>query len=160
MSTTEYTDQTDAPEVIEVEGTPDPEPQTLAEPQEVEAAADDARDNEGPSREAAKYRRRLREAEAERDAAQGATEAAQRALVEHLAATVGRIRPEALWASGVELSALLDDAGNVDAERVSEAADVAVGALGLTRQPKPDANQGRSSAATGHDSWTQAFAPR
>ena len=83
---------------------------------------DDADDGHGagPGREAAKYRRRLREAETERDRLSEQVGALQRAEVERLA-TADDLRPAALWASGVELAGLLTDDGTVDAEKVSAA---------------------------------------
>lgn len=113
-----------------------------------------------PNREAAKYRRQLRDTEKALTAAQEAVTTAQRALVEHLAQQVGRIRPDALWASGVELPNLLDEAGNVDPSKVTEAADEAAARLGLSRRPKPDPSQGRSDSGPTQSAWEQAFAPR
>ena len=108
--------------------------------------------------EAAKYRRRLRETEAERDALNGRVEAAQRALVDHLASTVGRIRPGALWASGAKLADLLDADGNVDQAAVTTACDSAAKTLGLAHIPKPDRSQGMGG--TSGNGWTDAFRPR
>lgn len=108
-------------------------------------------------REAAKYRRRLREVEAERDALVSRAEAAQRTLVEHLARSQGRIKPEALWASGVSLEALAGEDGNVDPVKVVQACDQAAALLGLSRSPKPDRSQGVSSGRL--LGFTDAFGP-
>lgn len=93
---------------------------------------DDAGD--GPGREAAKYRRRLREAENERDQLAGRVEALQRAEVDRLAKADG-MRPAALWASGTELAGLLDDDGTVDAAKVTAAIEGAREQLGIPKPP-------------------------
>ncbi|WP_142391347.1 hypothetical protein [Mycobacterium sp. ENV421] len=94
---------------------------------------DDAAD-EGPGREAAKYRRRLRDTEAERDALAARVEALQRAEVERQA-TVGGLKPAALWASGTELAGLLGDDGTVDESKVSAAIAGARESLGIPKPP-------------------------
>lgn len=101
---------------------------------------DDASD--GPGREAAKYRRRLREAETERDRLAGQVESLQRAEVERLA-TVDGLRPAALWASGVELADLLTDDGTVDASKVSVAIAGARESLGIPT-PAHNTKEGRT----------------
>lgn len=109
------------------------------------APADEGPSEDGKaSKEAARYRVALREAEAARDAVTAQLDAARRSLVEHLAQREN-VRPAALWASGVELSSLLDEAGNVNPTAVAEACDNAVRTLGLSRTPKPDPAQAASS---------------
>lgn len=97
-----------------------------------DGAADD--DGDGPGREAAKYRRRLRSAEAERDRLAGQVESLQRAAVERLA-TADKLRPAALWASGAELADLLGDDGTVDTSKVSDAIEAARQQLGIPTPP-------------------------
>lgn len=89
-------------------------------------------ENEGGGREAAKYRRRLRETEAERDTLRGQLEALQRVAVEQVAGKHLR-KPAGLWASGVTPAELLDDHGIVDPEKVATAARAAADTLGLSR---------------------------
>jgi len=86
--------------------------------------APDANDDRGGNREAAKYRRQLREAEAARDALGERLAALQRGQAEtfareHLADGAD------LWRDGLDLTALLDDDGNLDAAKVAEAARAA-----------------------------------
>lgn len=84
----------------------------------------------GPNREAAKYRTRLREAEAERDTLREAVTALQRAEVERIAAD--RLsNPAGLWAAGVDMATLLTDQGTIDPAKVQQAATEAAEALGL-----------------------------
>lgn len=81
-------------------------------------------------REAAKYRRQLRDTEKERDTLASRLEALQRAEAERIAAS--KIdKGASLWASGVSLPDLLDADGNVDQDKVTAAAETAREALGL-----------------------------
>ena len=82
------------------------------------------------SRDAAKYRRRLRETEAERDTLAAQVEALQRTAIEAQAATEA-IKPAALWASGVQLADLITETGAIDAEKVTVACNTARDTLGL-----------------------------
>lgn len=73
----------------------------------------------GDGREAAKYRRQLRETEAERDTLSSRVEAMQRREVERLAAP-GLAAPADLWLTGTTLADMLDDDGNVDPAKVGD----------------------------------------
>lgn len=77
------------------------------------------------SPEAAKYRRRLREAEAQRDALSERLAAAQRREVEQLA---GKQLGDGadLWLTGAKLESMLTEAGDVDPAKVADAAKLAV----------------------------------
>lgn len=96
---------------------------------------DDSEGDDRPSREAAKYRRRLRDAETERDQLAQRLEAIQRAEVERLA-TAARMKPAAVWASGAELADLLTEDGAVDEQKVSDAITAAREAFGLAAPPR------------------------
>lgn len=117
------------------ENTTEETPTTAEEAPEVQTAEDDG----NPNAEAARYRRKLRDAEAERDALAGRLEVLQRAEAERIAAD-HMTKPAALWAAGTELADLLAEDGTVDPQRVAQASIGAVDALGLTpvrRRPKP-----------------------
>ena len=91
-----------------------------------DAGTDDAGTDEpaGANAEAAKYRRRLREAEAERDALVTRLDAAHRREVERNIGDGAGDRlgdPSDLWRGGVELAELLDEDGGVDAAKLAEA---------------------------------------
>lgn len=87
-----------------------------------DAGNGDASPSSDSNAEAAKWRRKLRDAEAERDALAERLAAHDRAAVE--AAVADRmIRPADLWLTGVEVADLLDDDGNVDAEKLTECLD-------------------------------------
>lgn len=89
-----------------------------------------ATEPESGNGEAAKYRRRLRAAEAERDTLTAQVQAMQRAEAERVAA-VHLSKPAALWAGGAELGDVLADDGTVDPDRVEEAARAVVAELGV-----------------------------
>lgn len=95
---------------------------------------DEAQENDkaSESREAAKYRTRLRDTEAERDTLQEQLTAARKQIVESMS---GLHRPEALWAAGVDLDALIDDEGRINPTAVREAVAAASDTLGLARRP-------------------------
>lgn len=124
--------------------------------------ADDTEDGGKPSREAATYRRRLRDTEAERDGLRTTVESLQRAEVERIAATE-LAQPAAIWkAEGAELAAMLDDDGRVDPGKVSALIADAKAALGLAGPPTgPSLDLGaRGSAPTSGSGWDSALEQR
>ncbi|PPF32277.1 hypothetical protein C5B93_15905 [Rathayibacter sp. AY1A2] len=112
--------------------------------------------------EAAKYRRQLREAEAERDTLRSRVESLQRSDVERIASTKIE-KASAVWAAGSQLADLLDEDGNVDPEKVAAAAESARDSLGLKHVPDPGVipNQGTTpqSVAPEAMSWAAALDP-
>lgn len=112
--------------------------------------------------DAAKYRRRLREAEAHRDRLQAHLDALDRAHADDTITALG-VRPEAVWATGTDLAALRDDDGNLDPDRVTAAAQAAADTLGLTPPPQPTGIGGLSSGAMQRperrDRFADAFRP-
>lgn len=110
-------------------------------------------------KEAAKYRRQLRDTEAERDALGEKVTALQRLAVETEARKHLR-KPEALWAAGADLAGLLDENGLPDPVKVEAASNDAVQRLGLNTTPKPDPSQGKSSySGPSAPSFSDAFKP-
>ncbi len=77
-------------------------------------------------REAARYRRSLREAETERDGLRGRVEAMQKAEVERLAAN-DLAAPADMWLTGTTLADLLDDNGDVDTAKVTDTIQRVIG---------------------------------
>lgn len=119
-------------------------------------------DQDGPGREAARYRRQLRDAESERDGLRGKVAALQRSEVQRIAAETLAV-PSSLWASGIELSSLLGEDGSVDPGLVAAAAANAASTMGLaprTRNPAPDLGQGQRSQAPAQQetSWADFLA--
>jgi hypothetical protein len=103
------------PDTTEPTRTPEP---VAAEPDTAAPAADDTADS---GKEAAKYRRRLRETEAERDTLTERLTTLQRSEAERLAAAALTDGAD-LWREGTELADLLDDDGNIDPDKVTAAA--------------------------------------
>ncbi|OBK44835.1 hypothetical protein A5656_05425 [Mycobacterium gordonae] len=141
---------TDETASVDTEGaeTADASPEGASEVDEDQDDADDdgASAGDGPGREAAKYRRRLRDAEAERDTLRATVESLQRAEVDRLATADG-LKPAALWSSA-ELGDLLGDDGTVDAARVSAAIATAREQLGIAPPPPPRGNFVKKEGAT------------
>jgi len=141
-----------------VPATPEPAPAADAA-QLDESLADDRDDTSKAGREAARYRVRLRETEAERDQLRSLVETLQRAEAERAVSDVLRV-PAGLWTAGTALADLLDDQGRVDPEKASAAARTARETVGLAaahRTPRPDLSQGRGSGGDSRDAWTKAF---
>lgn len=114
---------------------------------------------ENPNAEAAKYRTRLRETEAERDALAEQVTALRRAAVEDRL-KAQHVPPAGFWAAGVQLEDLLDEDGNLDDKAIKAAADNAVETLGLERigvHPRPVPSEGRVTRPSGTKSWEAAF---
>ncbi|MBB0969759.1 hypothetical protein G6016_12490 [Dietzia aerolata] len=142
--------------------------QTTTEATEVDDQTTDTPTEDQPqatenrNAEAARYRRQLRAAESERDALAETVTALRRAAVEDRV-KAQKVPTEGFWASGVQLEDLLDEAGGIDAQKVTAAADHAVETLGLQRvgvhmQPVP--SEGRTTNPSGSQGWKAAFAPK
>lgn len=132
VDTTEDVQQTDTPtdnvtvtESTDEDQISDPTPEVDAEDQ----------GDDGPGREAKKYRLRLREAEGRVAELESRVEAMQRAEVDRIATTQG-IKPAALWAAGTNLPDLLTETGTVDTDAVDAAIKAASESLGLPDRRK------------------------
>ena len=89
-----------------------------------------------PTNREARYRRRLRETEAERDQLVERLAVVQRGEAERLAA--GHLADGAdIWRDGAELAALLDEDGNVDPAKVKELATATAAAHPHWSRPAP-----------------------
>jgi hypothetical protein len=77
-------------------------------------------------------------------------------------AAVHGIKPEALWASGVELHELLDANGVPDEKAITAAVAAARTTLGIEspRKPVRSLKSGAAIPQERRDSWSSAFAPR
>lgn len=71
--------------------------------------------------EAAKYRRQLRDTEAERDTLAGQLKTARENIVTHMLSK-SPATLDAITAAGYEIDSLLDDDGNIDQEKLDAAA--------------------------------------
>ncbi|OBB76810.1 hypothetical protein [Mycobacterium sp. 852014-52144_SCH5372336] len=157
-STTEP-DTSDTPDTTD-EAPADQEPDDASEPD-----GDQEPDDKGGDREAARYRRQLRAAEAERDRLRSQVETYHRSEVERLAGSRGLIDPSDIWASGVSLDQMLTDAGQVDPARVDRVVNdlrvsrphwvrsAAAPASAVTSAGKPGHGDGGGTTAT----WKGVF---
>ena len=97
---------------------------TTIEPTTEPADAPEAPDATGPANEAAKYRKRLREAEAERDALSERLTAERKSAVERLAGD-RLAAPGDLWQLA-ELDQMIGDDGGLDLDKVAATIDTVV----------------------------------
>ena len=102
------------------------------------------------SREAASYRRRLRETETERDGLRARVDNLQRAEVERLASAAGLAVASDVWQFGATLDTLRGESGEVDAETVKGLVGEIVRDRPGLRQPHGDVGIGRGGAANGN----------
>lgn len=93
--------------------------ETVEQPGEA-AEPEGSGEDTNPNKEAAKYRTRLRETEAERDKLTDQLTAMQRAEVERIAADTLH-DAEDVWRAGVDLAGLVSEDGTVDADAVGKA---------------------------------------
>lgn len=127
---------------------------------ETDTAAEDTEPTADDNAEAAKWRRQLRQAEAERDKVTATLTAVQRSRVEAVAATHG-ITADALWAAGAELDDLLTD-GQPDPAAIAAAVRDTREKFGIIRKPASVSGL-RSGAMLPQppvDHWRDAFAPK
>lgn len=109
-----------------------------------------------PNREAAKYRRQLREAEAERDQLRSQVETMQTAEVERRVSDALET-PSDVWLAGVNLADVLGDDGHVDESKLDQAVlQVTTEHPGWSKRPQvgPDPDQGKTSDHSVSPSWT------
>jgi hypothetical protein len=125
-----------------------------------ETSADTAEngDDRGGNREAAKYRRQLRDAEAQRDDLSDRLATLQRREAERLAAEHLADGAD-MWRGGLDLAALLDGDGNLDPNKVADAAHATRKAHPHWAAPRPHKRNpagrggGLKSGATGSDEY-------
>lgn len=137
--------------------TTDPTPEPTAVPDDENPVTGESKT---ASNREAKYRRQLRETEAARDALAARLETMQRAEVERIAAAKLKV-PGTLWQLGTTLADMLDEEGNVDPDKVTTAAKVAVSEAGLApkRSGAYSPNEGRTPEPPGMGSFESAFQP-
>lgn len=140
----ETTDTTTDQETVEDTGTSSADP--AAAITDDETPTDGAEDK--PGREAAKYRRKLRETEAERDVLQGQLSALRQGVIDDIAVSAG-VDPKLLAANGYELASFLDEEGKIIRATVDEAIQATIAAfrISTSRRPAPDPALGRSGYA-------------
>jgi hypothetical protein len=152
-------------EVSDSETTTTPVTDNTTAPAAAQSAAVDAPDGDDPkaNREAAKYRRRLRETEAERDSLAQRVERMQRAEVERISAE-RLAEPDDLWTFGTALADVLTDDGDVNADAVQAAVEALLTARPRLAKavpvPFPDLAQGVRQTTSSPVSWSDAINPK
>ena len=114
-------------------------------PEPVDTSSDTTPDavERTPNAEAARYRVRLREAEKARDDAMNRLAAMQTAEVERIAAATLAAPADLFTLGGDDLTAYLDESGNVDADAVTAAAErITADRPGLARMKYGSADAG------------------
>lgn len=91
--------------------------ETDLEPDAATPVTDPGDEDTGPGREAAKWRRKLREVEAERDELVAQLDATRRAVVEGML-PAHEVTAELFWLAGTDPASLVDENGAVVAELV------------------------------------------
>jgi len=121
-----------------------------------ETTPDAEQEPKGRKNEAARYRVRLREVEAQLQEHAATIESLEKQLVSYFSTLP---KTEALWAGGVEIDELRDEQGNISRELVA-AADQRVReqfGIGHRSLPKPDPAQGRGGGAKPGKGFSSAF---
>lgn len=144
---------------------PEQDAQGVQDAHEAHEAQDGAEgDHEGtesPNREAAKYRRRLRDAEKQRDELQQRLDVYLARDVEQVAA--GFLdAPALLWADGqASAGDFIDDKGGVDRAKVKAAAEAILSRYGrgLASRRGTAPNEGRTRAFAPKPGFREAFSP-
>ena len=149
------TDPIDTPDALDTDTVPTED--TPAEP--------DQPSTDNPSREAAKWRNRFRDAETELATMRERVEALQRGEAERLAAPVLYDAAD-MWRDGTQLADLLDDDGNIDPDKVTAAATKTADAHNHWKRKAPAAAPASEVTSTANVSgeatptFSDAFKPR
>lgn len=114
-------------------------PESQSEPQKPESASAQPGDDVAKvRREAAGYRRKLREAEAKIEQRDARISDYERAEVERQITGDGGLQNAAdFWLTGIQLDELRDDEGNLDSEKVKAARDRVLAEHPHWRRPSP-----------------------
>jgi len=136
-------------------GLTDPDPAT-----DTPETAPEATEGNPANREAARYRRQLRDTQAELEAARGEVTKLRTAAAEAVLADV-LAKPSALWLAGYDVADFYDDQGSLDVESLRDAAKTAVEEKGLGGfrrfQGSADGGARGESGAKPAPSWQNLF---
>ena len=140
----------------------DAQPTADEQPDNTDDQADDQADGQADDRvkaarsEAAKYRTRLREDEAERDAITEKYANLLRGTIEAEARLKHHTPGAALWDAGTDPTELLADDGSLDPTKLRNACDAARTRYGIGRPPESP-GQGMSSNTAPEVTWRDAL---
>lgn len=133
--------------------------QNLSESTEQDASEGTEKDSENPNREAAKYRRQLRDVEAQRDTLTGQVEAMQKAMIENEVARAG-YKPAAFWSRDENTAdQFFTEDGSLDTDALADAITTTADELGLKGKARgPVApKEGGTSRPRATKTWDSAF---
>lgn len=125
-----------------------------------ETVEDGIVEDDAGNAEAARWRRKLRDAEGERDALAQRLEAVQRQSVEGLLTASG-VKAQAVFAVA-ELADLLGEDGSIDTDKVGQAVEAAREKFGIAKPTKGNLIPGvghQPSQMPKLDAWKDAFTP-
>lgn len=128
---------------------------------DVKSDPDDTTAGDPKNHEAAKWRTKLRAAEAERDQLTERLTAQQRALIDWRSTNSvgGAVDPQLLDAAGINITELLDDNGQLDMTLVDQFIEDTATRFRVHRQVRPNPQQGMMSAARARDGLAELFDP-
>ena len=128
-------------------------------PADTETDTEQHPERDKAGKEAAKYRRQVREVEAQRDELREQVTTLQRAAAEDAATRAG-LKPAALWASGTTIEQLIGDDGTISPDAINEAITAARAALGIPDRRNVAPREGNSAPPSrSRSAWTSAFVP-
>ncbi|MGA4690705.1 hypothetical protein ACPCXD_10615 [Rhodococcus sp. AB351] len=132
QTTTAAAESTTAtPETVTATASPADAATETTSAQDQPTTGSDGEQDPNSNAEAAKYRRKLREAEKARDAALEQVDTLRRSIVEQLIEQEHDVKPAAVWANGTTLDEMLTDDGTVDPVAVATAVRSAEDKFGL-----------------------------
>lgn len=156
MSDTENTEQNQGNNVTAVGGTTEGTGQDAEQSDTTEQDSDTV----STSAEAARYRRKLRDAEKQLQSVTEQLNAVQKQHAENMLADLG-VKPDAIWAVA-ELADLLAEDGSIDADKLAQAVAAARERFGIPPTPKGTVVPGVGNQPASQpklDTWTDAFGP-
>lgn len=148
------------------EKTEDQTTEEITETQEVETPSSDTEepvdnsdDTEGGKlhREAAKYRKQLRETEATLETITGQRNQLAAQVIEH---QLGNLKPSVFWKLAGDVTDYINDDGTVNLDKVAEAAKTIGDDLGINTGPVVAGQEKRPSKINTGNSLHKAFEPR
>ncbi|MGI8590797.1 MAG: hypothetical protein ACR2M5_07390 [Nakamurella sp.] len=157
MTATDSTTTTTEPTTTEPVDT-----DALSRADDTEATASETEPDTGrdAAKDAAKYRRQARDAEAERDTLRAQLDTYQRGQVEAIAANAGVQKPAALWAAGSSLADCLGEGGQVDPQKAQAVVRQAVETLGLATGMAPTFEGGPRQSPRPQRGWSDLLSNR
>lgn len=148
-----------APEATEATpAAPKPTPPAEPAPADPEAEVEAEEKGDKVGNEAARYRKKLRSTEAERDTLTGTVDTLRKQLINQNMPHVSKVNGDALWATGRTPDEFFTDAGEIDTDKLSTAIKETHQALGIHwgLDPIPDSGSGDRSGVGG-PTWADAF---